>query len=482
MPKHRLRVGFAGLSLNAYFAEKHHIRQGSIKGLEKLAQEWDFELIPVREALTSEGDSIRAANYLREQHIDFMLIQNSSISIGEQFLPFVDVAPRMGIWSLPDPSLDGEVQLHSLVALNEHASILKRYLRHKDIPFKWFYDHVDSDMFLRRFGVTVRALKGVINLEKSRIGWIGGVSPGFHNMMVDPRQLNENLGVTVGEHEMAELVRRAESYEQSVVSEQAQTMRDAASEVTVKSNIAFERVTRVYLALRDMVAEYEYDALSVQCWSKIQELYRVVPCMAYSWLGSEDGVAVSCEGDIQGAISMYLLNLLTDSKQSSTLLDLAAFDPKTSYAMMFHCGVTPRHFANEEGIKWVDHVTLGRNSDDEPYGVAGDLVFAPQDSTTITYLGDDGRRVLVARASIIEHNLGGFDGTRGWFTGFELNKKAIDIWELFNTLTVRGHEHHFAVGIGDVTDELMEFTAWKKLNLIERVPYADYLQLEGVNA
>jgi L-arabinose isomerase len=482
MPKHTLRVGFAGLSLSAYFAEKYQYRKRSIEGLEKLASEWDFELIPVREELTSEADSVRGANYLREQRIDFMLIQNSSISIGEQFLPFVDVAPRMGIWSLPDPILEGEVQLHSLVALSEHASILKRYLRHKDIPFKWFYDHVDSEMFLKRFGITVRALKAVTNLEKAHIGWVGGVSPGFHNMMVDPRHLNENLGLTVGEHEMGELVRRAEGYDDSVVLAQAQMMRDAATEVTVKSNKAFERVTRVYLALKDMVTEYEYDALSVQCWSKIQELYHIVPCMAYSWLGSEDGVAVSCEGDIQGAISMYLLNLLTESTQSSTLLDLAAFDPKTNYAMMFHCGVTPRHFANKDGIKWVDHVTLGRNSDDEPYGVAGDLIFAAQDSTTITYLGDDGSRVLVAKAVIVEHDVSGFDGTRGWFNSFELNKKPIDIWELFNTLTVRGHEHHFAVGIGDVTDELMEFTAWKKLRLIERVPYADYLQLEGVNA
>ena len=149
--------------------------------------------------------------------------------------------------------------------------------------------------------------------------------------------------------------------------------------------------------------------------------------------------------------------------------------------MMFHCGVTPRHFANAEGIKWVDHVTLGRNSGEEPYGVAGDQIFAAQEDTTITYLGGDGANVLVLRASIIEHELSGFDGTRGWFNRFELNKEAIELWDLVNTLTVRGHEHHFALGIGDVTNELIEFAAWKKLQLVKRVPYADYLQLDGVN-
>ncbi len=203
--------------------------------------------------------------------------------------------------------------------------------------------------------------------------------------------------------------------------------------------------------------------------------------MAYSWLGSEDGIAVSCEGDTQGAISMHLLNLLSGANQSSTLLDMTALDPKTNYMMMFHCGVSPRHFANEDGIQWVDHVTLGRNTSDPPYGVAGNQVFAAQEDTTITYVGDDGSVILVVRASIVEHDLKGFDGTRGWFAHFELNKEPIEIWDLINTLTVRGHEHHFAVGIGDLTDELMELAAWKKLHLMEKVPYANYLQREGVN-
>ncbi len=482
MARYKLRVGYVGLSLSSYFAEKLGYRERTIKGLEHLASEWDFELATITEPVASQADAIQAANQLHNQGIDFLLIQNTSISIGEQLLPLVDVAPRIGLWSLPDPSLEGEVKLHSLVALNEHASILKRYLRHKDIPFKWFYDHVETDMFRRRFQVTVKALTAVKNIENAHIGWIGGVSPGFHNMMVDPRHLNERLGLQVGEHEMAELVARAEAQKPEAVHATAAQMRAAATEVTVNSNLAFERVTRVYLALKDMTEEHNYDALAVQCWSKIQELYRVVPCMAYSWMGSEDGVAVSCEGDLQGAISMYLLNILNNGNQSSTLLDMAALDPKTRNMMMFHCGVTPRHFANDDGIKWVDHVTLGRHADVEPYGVAGDQIFAPQEDTTITYVGDDGASLLVLRASIVEQELKGFDGTRGWFNRFELNQEAIEIWDLINTLTVRGHEHHFAVGIGDVTHELMEFAAWKKLNLVERVPYADYLQLDGVNA
>jgi hypothetical protein len=178
---------------------------------------------------------------------------------------------------------------------------------------------------------------------------------------------------------------------------------------------------------------------------------------------------------------MYLLNLLTGTKGSSTLLDMTALDPENNTLLMWHCGVSPRHFANQDGIKWVDHVTLGRKQTDGPYGVAGDQLFAPLEHSTIAYVGDNGSSLLVIGASIVEHPKQGFDGTRGWFANFALNKQPITLWDLVNTLTVRGHEHHYAVGQGDVTNELMEFAAWKHMRLIERVPYVDYLQLEGVN-
>jgi hypothetical protein len=177
---------------------------------------------------------------------------------------------------------------------------------------------------------------------------------------------------------------------------------------------------------------------------------------------------------------MYLLNVLTQRPGSSTLLDMAALDPESDSILLWHCGVTPRHFANQEGIKWVDHTTIGRKTDIK-YGVAGDLVFAPQE-TTITYFSDDGATLLVLDSQIVERQTKGYDGTRGWFAEFRLNQSPISRRDLVNTLTVTGHEHHYAVGQGNVSSELLEFAAWKRINLVEPIPYVDYVQLEGVNA
>jgi L-arabinose isomerase len=480
MGRQKLRVGFVGVSIGTYYAGEYKTRDRAIEGLEKLAESQGFDLIAVRDEVMDADMAGQAADFLRTQDIDFLIIHLSAVSMGDQLLKLLNVAPRIGLWAIPDPQFEGEIKIHSLVAMSQYASIIKRYLKHEEIPFKWFYGEVDSETFRSRFDVTVRALTAVVRIENARIGWVGGLSDGFHDMIFDERVVKNRLGVSVFSHEASELVMRAKTYDFGLVSEKVAEIKAVATEIRVAEDTAFDRTTRFYLALRDLAEEMEYDALAVQCWPKLQALYNIAPCMAYSWLGSEDGFPVSCEGDVPGAISMLLLNTLTKAPGSSTLLDFTAIDPKTRSVLMWHCGVSPRHFANEDGIKWVDHVTLGRKQDDGPYGIAGDQVFAPQD-TTVSYVGDDGSSLLVLSAPIIEHPEKGFDGTRGWFAGFELNKEPIELWDLINTLTVRGHEHHYAVGQGDVTSELLEFAAWKKMRLIERVPYVDYLQLEGVN-
>ncbi len=475
----KLRVGYAGTALSSYFAEENNQYQRAINGLETLSQQWNFELIPINYGLTDVEMAEQAAKELAAKKIDFLLLQNAACGLGEQVISLSKAAPRLGLWATPDPKQEGEIQLHSFVSMNHYASILKRYLRYQDTPFKWFYGHVDDDQFQRRLGITMRALTAIKTMASSKIGWIGGISPGFYNMMFDERELHARLGVRVFPHELAEVIDLAKSYQDTEAINIATEIKAGASEILVADE-AIIKGARIYLALKELAQQHGYDALAVECWPKFQNLFQVAPCMAYSWLGSEDGMAVACEGDVLGSISMLLLNTLSAKKGSSTLLDMTAIEPETNTMLMWHCGVSPRHFANADGLKWVNHATLGRKSDIN-YGVAGDQVFRPQE-TTITYISDDAKRLLVLYSNIIERDVKGFDGTRGWFTQFELNGEPIELWDLVNTITVRGQEHHYAVGQGNMANELLEIAAWLKMDLVEKVPYRDYLQREGINA
>lgn len=474
----RLRVGYVGVAFTSYFGEEYNQYGRAIDGLKELSKRLDFDLVPIHEPVTDLALAEQAASELSEDGVDFLMIQCATVASGELLLPLASVARRVGVWGTPDPYQEGEIKLHSLVSMNHYASIITRYLGDDAPPYKWFFGHVDDQQFVRRFEITVRALRAIKRMSTARIGWIGGNSPGFYNMNFDKDKVRARLGTDVVAHEFSEIVDLTNAVDLDEAQHIVSDLTAAAAEV-LTSDDAMKTGASLYLALKQLATDNDYSALAVQCWPMFQETLGIAPCMAYSWLGSEDGFAVSCEGDVPGALTMLLLNELSDRPGSSTLLDMTALDPSAKSMLMWHCGVTPRHFANEDGIRWVDHTTLGRKSR-EVYGGAGDQVFAAQE-TTLAYVGDSASEMLVVRALIEDRDVKGFDGTRGWFTGFELNGEPIELNDLVNTLVVRGHEHHYAVGQGDLTDELLEIAAWLGMRTVDRVGYAHYLQRPGVN-
>ena len=470
--KEVLKIGFVGTAISPYYAEEQKVRKNSEVHLKKILENFDVELISFHKTIFSKDDSVEAENLLKNK-VDFLLIQTSSCSSGEQLYPLCNISSKIGVWAVPDIEKEGGVKLHSLVSTSHYLGIIKKTLSKRKIKTKWFYNYADTDEFKNKFLITVKSLIAQKKLKQSRIGLIGGISPGFDNMIVDNDKIKQNIGTIIDEATILELVDKAKNFKQSIIDEEIKKIKNAATDITVSDDDSFNKVTRVYFALKQMREENNWDSLAVQCWSQFQELYGIAPCMAYGWMGSEDGIAVSCEGDVQGAISMLLLNYISNTEKSSTLLDLATFDRDADAVLMWHCGVSPRHFANEDGIKWVDHSTLGRKTE-KKYGVAGDQVFQAQSSTT-TYLGNNAERLLVLNSEIFNHTNKGYDGTRGWFKETKLNRLNISSENLINTLNMIGHEHHYAVGQGDHSKELLEFAAWNDLKLIDEIPLVDYI-------
>ncbi len=475
----RLRVGYVGVAFESYYANEHGQFERAIRGLERLAAEAGFDLFAIPEGVGDLDEARSVAAHLSTLDLDFLVLELAACSSGEVLLPFTEVAPRLGLWGTPDPTDDGPIQIHSLVSVNHYASIIRTYLADRGIAFKWYFGHIEEPTVIRRFEVTIRALQGIKAMRSARVGWIGGISPGFFNMEFDEAALGARFGTTVARHTIEEVVERARRAEPQATAGVLEHAASVAAAVTAPA-LGLDRNARIYLALKELIDEEGYDALAVQCWPTFQSEYQVVPCMAYSLLGSEDGFAVSCEGDLPGAVSMLLMNSMSPAFGSSTLLDLTALDAAADSALLWHCGVSPRHFGADKSIRWVDHVTLNRKSGDR-IGVSGDLVFAPQE-TTIAYSGGDFSRIFIAGARIVEREATGFDGTRGWFTDFRLDGEAIAVSDLLNTVLTRGQQHHYAVGQGDLTSELAEVAAWLGMATVKPVPLRDYLQVEGVNA
>lgn len=116
------------------------------------------------------------------------------------------------------------------------------------------------------------------------------------------------------------------------------------------------KLAQYELTLKDWVQEHKgyrkYVAIAGKCWPAFQTQFGFVPCYVNSRLTAQ-GIPVSCEVDIYGALSEYVGTVI--SQDTVTLLDINNTVPKDMYEadikgkfdytlkdtfMGFHCGNT----------------------------------------------------------------------------------------------------------------------------------------------
>ena len=125
---------------------------------------------------------------------------------------------------MPDIENEGDVKLHSLVSTSHFLGIIKKVLIDKNIKTKWFYNYADTEEFIQKFLITIKSLIALKKIQNSKIGLIGGISPGFDNMIVDNNLVKKNIGVTIEAASIKEVVDIAKAHDVLVHTDAVQAL------------------------------------------------------------------------------------------------------------------------------------------------------------------------------------------------------------------------------------------------------------------
>ena len=106
-------------------------------------------------------------------------------------------------------------------------------------------------------------------LKQSKLGLIGGISPGFDNMIVDNAKIKTNIGTSIEETTIKELIDKAKNFKQPLIDEEIKKIKAAASSIHVSNDDSFNRVTRVYFALKQMKEENDWDSLAAVSYTHL---------------------------------------------------------------------------------------------------------------------------------------------------------------------------------------------------------------------
>ena len=170
----------------------------------------------------------------------------------------------------------------------------------------------------------------------------------------------------------------------------------------------------------------EYGVFANKCWPAFQTQFRFVPCYVNSRLASI-GIPTSCETDIYGALSEYIITCATN--MPATLLDINNTVPGDMYDhhkkqfegykhddlfMGFHCGNTPRSCMKNAAMKYQLIMRRLLEPDKEPDISRGTLegTIRPGDITLFRLQGtaDSSLRSYVAQGEVIDVDPRSFGG------------------------------------------------------------------------
>ena len=467
-----VKIGLIRGSLPSYFPEKHDVWARADTALGRLCGELEADLFTVPEIPMDATGTRNALDQCTAEAVDFVLLLHGGFTMGDVARTVAASPFRAGFWSVPEPVRTGDVQLNNFVSLNMSMSIARLVRDMKSNPVQWYHGAPESPEIMARLGTTIRAISALKDLQRARIGVVGGLAMTFYNMEVSTSALRARLGVEVAHHDIHELTGRMRSQDPTRVANELASIRNAAT-VDGISDAQMDLTARATLALRDMAGDGGYAALAVSDWPALQEDPGMHPGAAFSMLEEVDNIPVASEGDVLGAITQLVSKSLTG--RVGYLLDITEPDLDSGQLLMWHGGGGPLYLADDDGPRWVNHPMIGRGTEAGPiYGAISDLVFR-NGPVSVFRIARDANALFWMTATVSGRDPNGFTGCRGWLEGFSIAGDPASLEDTVATVMAHGLEHHFVLAPGDISSVLVELGAWAGMEPLTRRPMRSHL-------
>lgn len=228
-------------------------------------------------------------------------------------------------------------------------SVMDVFYQYK-LPYTVFKPHTvhpSGQVFeqqLKWFAATCRVVN---NMKRFTVGAIGARTTAFKTVRFDELALQRN-GITTEALDLSELFLRVKDVKTGTdrFHEKRNRLVNYASWTGVPDE-KLEMLSKVSIAIDDIIKDYSLDCLALRCWIEIEQQLRVSPCVLLSEL-NDRGIVAACELDICNAIPMYALSAASETP--STCLDWNNnYGDNENKFILFHCGPVPQSLMTAKG-------------------------------------------------------------------------------------------------------------------------------------
>jgi len=220
------------------------------------------------------------------------------------------------------------------------------------------YGKFDEERVLKELKTLINGIAGATKLRGMIYGEGGSRCMGMYTARIDPSEWMIKFGIDVDGFEQVKVIDMAENISDEDANKFLGWMKNEFGGIEAKENVMLAQI-KLYMALRQIIKEKNYDFISVKCLPEMPSCYTTF-CIAHTLLndtsddgfGDEKSFVAACEADSNGALTMQILNNITGSTTMFT--DVLYFDYKENIIRMCNCGAQPTDFAkSRKDVVWV---------------------------------------------------------------------------------------------------------------------------------
>lgn len=301
--------------------------------------------------LMNFSDAEKTLEEIKEKKVDLFIVKfvswHITINVMHILKNFRDV-PLL-IWGIGGVT-DSTGKLHAPAA---GAGITGFIPIVKELGFKYkiLMEKPDAPHSYDEVADFIHSVSCAKTVKAARIGLIGYADMGLYSCAYDKTGLFKKIGIDIENYDGYRIADLMNTFPEDRVKETMEWIRSTTKAQNTVADAPLEKVTRLYLAMKDQADGRMLDAISVKCVDGITKL-GFNPCLAQSLLADKD-LSVICECDAYGLVTSIILSTVS-GKTSAFVEHYEVFDKDVLVGV---CGFIPKDFI--EGDFEIKSANLG---------------------------------------------------------------------------------------------------------------------------
>ncbi|MBN1809784.1 MAG: hypothetical protein JW909_12010 [Planctomycetes bacterium] len=352
MKARKMRIGLVPASRSFFSKElARSMKAKTVASMEAAG----MEVVTVSEDMTPNGlveereDALKAAELFAERQVQGIVI--GAMNFGNE-IPAVDAAiartPGLPVFIFAcreEGKLEmGAERRDAFCGTLSIATALRRRMVKFTFPrtpvcFPEGTEFVDD---MRNFG---RACLVVDGLKGARYGMLGPRPREFETCAFDELAMLRDFGQAVVPLPLSEVFAGTDALADDAP-EVGVILKEMTAGVELKAGkTSLLKLAKLEAYLRSTAQRFDLDGFGIQCWTSIQEVFHISPCVAMARM-NDAGYPCACEVDMHGVMSMHALMLACGGAPALADWNNQHFSDDNVFSC-WHCGVFPPSYVRK---------------------------------------------------------------------------------------------------------------------------------------